>query len=377
MRAMIVQQQQPKPDRPRIMVVITKADVGGAQVHVRQILNGLGANYEFILVAGEEDYLTEQARQAGVEVAICPDLVRPINPLRDLKALLSLRRLIKHYKPNLLHTHSFKAGMVGRIAALFCGIPALFTAHGWAFTPGVPTPQRVLGFVIEFALSRITNAVIVVSKHDFNLALRSRVVASRKLNLVHNCTDLVEVSSTPEDTPVKLVSLGRLVPVQKNQLMLVEVMTALPSSVTLTIVGEGVHRQLLEDRITELGLENRVNLPGEVEDIRPYLSSGQIFVLSSDYEGLPLSVLEALCSGLPVVATDVGGVREAVIEGETGYLVPRGDVTRFAQKANALIESPTLRTEMGKRGHQHYQAHFIPELFLEKTDAVYSKVLGR
>lgn len=358
------------------MVVITKADIGGAQIHVLQILKGLSPSYEFILVTGEEDYLTEKSRQSGITVVICPTLVRPINPVKDFRALVSLWQLLRRYKPDLLHAHSFKAGMVGRIAALLAGTSSLFTAHGWAFTPGVSSGQRVFGFVIEFMLSRITKGVIAVSRHDFELAKKSHTVSSDKLYLVQNCADLTDVASKPEEEPVKLISIGRLAPACKNQQMLLQVMAALPASVTLTIVGEGAHRPLLEERIDQLGLADRVTLPGKVEDIRPYLSSSQIFVLSSDYEGLPLSVLEAICAGLPVVATDVGGVSEAVVDGETGYLVPRGDVALFGQRLMQLIDNPGRRKEMGARGRQRYEAYFKPEQFLDKTAGIYSRLLG-
>ncbi len=355
------------------MIVITKADIGGAQVHVLQILRELGKEYEFILVTGEDDFLTRRARDLGIQVVICQQLVRRIHPPNDLAAIWHLIVLIRQCKPTFIHAHSFKAGIVARLAAKWTRVPAVFTAHGWAFTPGAPAGQRLLGVLAESVLCRLCAAVITISKHDYLLARKWRIGSSQRRYLVPNAAEFTGVSADPEISPVKLLCIGRLTPV-KNHKLLLEAMRQLPEDVTLTIVGEGVEQPALRRQLTDLSLTQRVDLAGEVLKIEPYLEAAQIFVLSSNYEGLPLSILEAMSAGLPVVSTDVGGISEAVIHGETGYLVPRGDERQLADRLNTLITDPGLRSKMGQCGRRHYQKNFILQRFIDQMAQVYLRM---
>jgi glycosyltransferase involved in cell wall biosynthesis len=178
-----------------------------------------------------------------------------------------------------------------------------------------------------------------------------------------------------ENTPPHLVTVGRLTPV-KHQAMLLEVLARLPEYVTLTIVGEGPERSRLERMISRLGLSKRVSMPGEVQEIAPYLSGPAVFVLSSSYEGLPVSVLEAMAAGLPVVATAVGGVPEAVLDGRTGYVVPGNDVEGFTARVLRLLEDPSALRRFGDAGRTHYQANFTSGRFLAETSRVYRAMPG-
>jgi len=356
------------------MLVITKADVGGAQKHVLQLLSGMRQSYRFVLVTGARDYLTREALSLGVEVSICPFLVRPIKPMRDLRALLALNRLINQYRPAVIHAHSFKAGLVARLAALRHRIPAIYTAHGWSFTPGAPTIQRTVGIVIEFVLCRAGCTVLTVSKHDFDLARRFRVGPDNKRHLVCNAADRSALTPRPADTPVNILSIGRATAV-KNQSLLIEVLETLPRDVRLTIVGDGNCHSELREQASVKGLSDRIDLPGEVTNIEPYFEHAQIFVLSSRYEGLPLSILEAMAAGLPVVSTDVGGVSEAVIDGQTGLLVPREDRDALSQGLMTLIQDPEKRQQMGIAGKAHHAAEFTVERFLDEMQSIYLQVL--
>lgn len=355
------------------MQVITKADIGGAQVHVRQILAGLGARYDFILVTGSDDYLAREAERLGIEVVMLDDLVRPIRPGRDLKALVALYRLIRRRRPDLVHAHSFKAGMLARLAARLARTRAVFTAHGWAFTPGAPLGQRVIGLAIEFVLCRLCAGVITVSRHDRDLAARWHVGAAARRHLVANAADPVAPGHPADRQAERLMTVGRLTPV-KNQAMLLRVLRRLPDTVTLFVVGEGVERSALESLARELDIEHRLVLAGEVTAIRASLTTSAIFLLSSHYEGLPVSILEAMSAGLPVVATAVGGVPEAVLDGETGFVTPRGDETAFADRIRRLLEDPEMAQRMGQAGRRHYLAHYTPERFHREVAAVYEAV---
>ena len=355
------------------MIVITKADVGGAQVHVLQIISALKGQYEFLLITGEEGFLTRTARTQGIEVLICQKLVRAISPLRDIAAITEMVRLIRRYRPFFVHAHSFKSGFVVRLAARITGVPSLFTAHGWSFTPGVPVVQKILGLCTEAILCRVCEAVITISEHDFELAKRFRIGSSKRRHLIPNAASSIENPGNPQSTPVKLLTIGRLTPV-KNQSLMIRAMVQLPEDVTLTIVGEGSERPVLLRLRTELGLEGRVYFSGEVHDVRPYLSAAQIFVLTSRYEGLPLSILEAMSAGLPVVSTDVGGISEAVLQGKTGLLVPRGDLAAMVASLQELIHNPETRSRFGAAGRRHYELHYKLSRFIAQMTNVYREM---
>lgn len=365
--------QQHRPSRRRVIILITKADVGGAQMHVLQILRELGTEFEFLLVTGAPDFLTRRAEALGVEIRIVPHLTRPIRPIDDVRAIAAIYRLVREWRPDLVHAHSFKAGIVGRLAALAAGTPCLFTAHGWSFTKGAPFLQQVIGLGIESILCRLCVGVVTISRYDYELAEKWRVGSTSRRHLVLNAADQTPGSAIPDNQSGKLLSIGRLTPV-KNHILLIRALALLPVEVTLTIIGEGPERSALNAMVAELGLEERVALVGEVTETAPYLAAATVFVLGSDFEGLPLSILEAMSAGLPVVATDVGGVSEAVIDHETGYLVPRRDVRALVGRLRQLHNEPTLRVTMGRRGRERFDSRFTVSRFRQEMRAVYARI---
>lgn len=362
--------------RPVILIIITRADIGGAQMHVLQLLRELGGSYQFVLATGAEDFLTRWARKLGVEVEIMADLVRPVRFASDLRALHAAYRLIVNRQPQLVHAHSFKAGLIARLAAKVAGAPCLFTAHGWSFTPGAPLFQRTAGFLIEQVMCRLCAGVVTVSRHDFELAERWHVGSRAKRFLVLNAADDAACAGLPGRAGSTLLTIGRLTPV-KNQQFLLQMLAHLPAEVRLVIVGEGPERSRLQTQVERMQLQSRVIFAGEVLDIGTFFSDAAVFVLGSRFEGLPLSILEAMSAGLPVVSTDVGGVSEAVIDGDSGYLVAAGDDRGFADRVRRLLDRPALRETMGRRGRQHYLNTFTIPRFSSQMQNIYGSILER
>ena len=361
---------------PTVLILITKADVGGAQIHVLEIIERLKNEFTFILATGEEDFLTEQARKTGIEVRVLNHLKRPIKFLEDKKAYTECIELFLDVKPDLIHSHSSKAGVIGRLAAWRLGIPSLFTAHGWAFTEGAPLLQRAYGFAIESLLCRLVGSVITVSELDFKLASRYKVGPAAKRFLVQNGVRQPEhIGHKIEHEALQIVSIGRLNESQKNQSMLIDVLAELDFPYEAKLIGEGASRQQLENQIQHKGLQNQIHLTGEVIDTSHYLANTDIFVLTSNYEGLPLSILEAMSYGLPIVACDVGGVKEAVLDRENGLLSKRGDVQALTQNIKILAGDSKLRARYGARSLQHYQDKFTAERMTNETRNVYSRAI--
>jgi len=206
----------------RLLYLITRAEPGGAQVHVLELLRAFRDRVEVHLGVGEDrdGFLIEEARKLGVEVHLLRGLVQPIRPHRDLPALLEVGALLKRLRPHLVHAHTSKAGFLGRLAARALGVKSVYTAHGWAFTEGVPEGRRRLALAMERFVGRLGDRVIVVSHHDRDLALRHRVVPSERLKVIWNGVPDTPPRACPEAYPPRLVMVARFAPQKDHALLL-------------------------------------------------------------------------------------------------------------------------------------------------------------
>lgn len=307
-----------------------------------------------------------------------PALARPIHPAGDLRAYLQIRAALKALRPQLLSTHSSKAGWLGRLAARSLGIPVVFTAHGWAFTEGVAQPQRTFYLWAERLVAPLADRIITVSHYDRQLAIRCGVGVPEQLITVHNGMPDVSPSlrARPEVDPPRLVMVARF-GAQKDHATLLRALRELRDLPwSLDFIGGGAGREAIERLARFEGLTERVRFLGPRPDVAELLAQAQIFVLASHWEGLPRSILEAMRAGLPVVASDVGGVREAVDHGKTGLLVPRGDVGALRAALEQLLMQPETRRRMGTAGRARYEAHFTFDRMLAETLQVYEAVLA-
>ena len=362
--------------RLHIVILITKSDIGGAQIHVLNLLGHLKERFRFTLVCGEEGYLTEKSADIGIETIILKSLQRQISPSTDYQGYLQIRKLLRELKPDCLHAHSSKAGLLGRMAAWREGVASVFTAHGWAFTEGAGTLQRTYGLVAEWLLGCIGAKVITVSEYDYQLALRFGVTRPTNSWMIVNGVVGIEVSTIDRSSDVvQILNVGRMARA-KNQKLLIEAASLVQRDFKLVIVGNGRFREELENLAIDRGLKEKVYFAGTAGDISAWFGSSSIFALSSDYEGLPLSVIEAMSARLPIVATDVGGVSELVCDGENGFLVPRGDARAFALKLEILIDDANLRRELGENSYQRFIDSFQADLMCSRTAEVYEKVLS-
>jgi glycosyltransferase involved in cell wall biosynthesis len=306
-------------------------------------------------------------------------LVRPISPWRDAAALLEIRAYLRWLRPDLVSAHSSKAGWLCRVVGAELGIPTLFTAHGWAFTTGVPAAAARLYRWAERLTAGLADRIITVSEYDHQLALRYRVASAAKLVTVHNgMPDIApQERAHPDRSPPQLVTIARLEP-QKDHGTLLRALAQLQSTAwELEVIGDGPLRSQALALAAELGIAHRVRFLGARRDIAAQLARHQLFALISHWEGFPRSILEAMRAGLPVVASDVGGVRESVTDGETGFLAPRDDVAAVRARLALLLGDPSLRARLGAAGRQRYERHFTFARMLQQTLAVYTAVIRR
>ncbi|WP_407572312.1 glycosyltransferase family 4 protein [Deinococcus altitudinis] len=356
------------------MVMITRAERGGAQSHVLELLN-LRDRARITVVSGEDGFLLEEARALGLETVVVPSLVAQIDPRRDVAAVRDVARLLQKHRPDLLHLHSSKAGLIGRVAARLAGVPAVFTAHGWAFTEGASPARRQLAIWSERLAAPLSAAIIAVSEYDRALSERLRV--TRRARTIHN--------ALPEGSPVtrteaesgaggrvRLLMVARFAP-PKNQALLLRAAAALPGT-EVWLIGEGPDLAETQALAERLGMQDRVWFAGNRSDVGELLAQGDVFCLCSQYEGFPISILEAMRAGLPVVASDVGGVAEAVLHGRTGLVVPHDDVAHWRLALTRLIDDPELRARYGRAGREQFEAAFTTAPMLERVWEVYQEV---
>jgi glycosyltransferase involved in cell wall biosynthesis len=360
----------------KILYVITRSDHGGAQVAVLDIVRHLPSGYEPVIAAGEHGFLEDECRKAGIAFRFISSLVQPMHPLRDVRALWQLSSLIKQERPSLIHSHTSKAGLIGRTAAWLTGTPSVFTAHTWSFDEGVPTIQRMLSIPMEKFAAALGGKIITVSDANTAKALAHSIAPASEIVRVWNGIPDCETRAFPgRSRPATIISVARMVP-QKDFATLLRGAVGLKGDWRIQLVGDGPERPGLEALSRQLKLQDRVEFLGRRLDVGHLLAQADIFVLASHWEGLPISILEAMRAGLPVIASDVGGVKESVIDGITGFVAPPRDPGRLRSHLQMLIDSPGLLKAMGQAGREAFEAHFHIDASVRMTLGVYAQVLG-
>jgi glycosyltransferase involved in cell wall biosynthesis len=364
----------------RIAFLISRADeIGGAHIHVRDLSTALRARgVDAIVLTGGQGALVDQLRERRVPVHCLRHLRRAVGPIRAIGALLEIRRLLRELRPELVSTHSTTAGLLGRIAARSLGIPVLFTAHGWGFTEGRPWSQRIAFWLAEWAAAPLAARIITVCESDLQAATRGRLTRRSRLLAIPNAMPDVKDSlrAAPDRSPPRIVMVARLSSWKDHPTLLHALAQLVDIEWELELVGDGPLRQDVELLAASLNIASRVRFAGFRVDVAERLADAQLFVLATRWEGFPRSILEAMRAGLPVIASDVGGVRESVRVGETGFIVPAGDVDALRDHLKLLLINPAQRLQMGTAGRMWYESRFSLDRLLAETAAVYETVLA-
>lgn len=363
------------PSHPiKVVNVIARLNIGGPAIYVSLITQRLNpphdAAYESTLIAGKvgegEGDMGYYALEHGVEPVILPALGRELNPLRDLKTIWSLYRLFRQIKPDVVSTHTAKAGFVGRIAARLAGVPVVVhTFHGHVFHGYFsPTKTRLFKLIEQFC-ARLSDTIIVLtaSQRD-ELADQYHIAPRDKFTVMGGGLELDSFAAAPRlsgnfreqwhiPQDAKLVTIvGRLVPVKNHALFLdaAAKIHAVDSRVRFAIVGDGDLRAALESQVDQLGLREVVTFTGWQQDVLEVYAGSDMLVISSVNEGTPFTVIEALAAGVPIVATAVGGLPDLLEGGKFGALVPSENADALAAAVlNTLKQPPdtaSLRAEI-------------------------------
>jgi glycosyltransferase involved in cell wall biosynthesis len=306
-----------------------------------------------------------------------------VAPISDLRALVSLRAAIRSFQPQVVHTHSSKAGILGRFAAHLVGVPAVHTVHGFGFTPLQAAPMRFLYRTAERTMARFTDHFVTVSETDRLRGIELGIFPPEKVTLIRAGVDLGRFRAAKDgDTvrerlgvpvgPPMVTQVGNFKP-QKAPLDFVRVSAAVYEThpdAWFVMVGDGPLRGPAESLARELGVADRMVFSGWWDDVPGLLAATTVSVLTSRHEGLPCSIVESLAAGVPVVATAVDGTVEVVRSGINGLLAPAGDVSGLAQSIGRLLSDPGLRTRMAAAAREGLEA-FDRDLMVRQQEDLY------
>jgi glycosyltransferase involved in cell wall biosynthesis len=383
----------------RILRVIARLNMGGPALHVAYLSAGLRERgYETTLVAGTlargEDSMAFVADELGVRVEPLAELSREISPLKDVRAAFRLARLIRRERPQILHTHTAKAGAVGRLAALLAGDArppiVVHTFHGHVLR-GYFDPLRTYGFrVLERLLAKASTALIAVSPQVRDDLVALGVAPREKFAVIRLGIELEERVSVNGDARAETRRLmgvpadaflvgwiGRMTAV-KNTDEVIEALRLLHDrgvDAWLCMVGDGPDRERLERLAHDRGVVRRCLFPGYQEHVARFYAAFDAMVLPSVNEGTPVSAIESLAARRPVVATRVGGVPDVVREGEDGFLVDVGAADALAERLERLARDPELRLRLGERGRARVLQRYAVDRLVDDIDRLYRELL--
>jgi len=389
----------------KIVRVIARLNVGGPARHVALLNAGLDARgHDTLLVYGALDAgeasLEAPAVEAGIRLSKEPFLGRRVNPLSDLRTFVSVLRTLFREQPDVVHTHTAKAGTLGRLAAFAYNVTrgrgrralVVHTFHGHVFDGYFSPTVNGLVRVTERWLARLTDVVVTISpRQQDDIVRRFAVAPSSKTVVIPLGLDLdallaLDVSSphlrheygaAPGDVVVGYI--GRLVPVKDVPTLLRAFAVALRATprLRLVVAGDGTERDVVEALTRELGVGARVHFARWVSDLPRFYASIDVFALSSINEGTPVAAIEAMAAAKPVVATRTGGVPDVVDDGSTGWLVPTRNAMTLADALVRLARSAVERERFGLAGRERAQARYAHTRLVSDIEQLYTHELAR
>jgi len=388
------------PRRPvRILHVITRMEEGGAPRVLLALLDGLDPN-EFIqeVATGKAPRagdITDELNRRGIVRHMVSSMVRRPAPLRDTAALLSLWSLMRRGGYDIIHTHTSKAGFLGRLASRAAGHRnTIYAPHGTVFSGYFPGWQTDLFILAERLAAGWCRRIITLSRAEVREFLERGIGVESRFRVVPNGIDIDALIGQKDradtratlgwsDRDLVIVSIGRLEPVKGHHTLIhaapkiIEAVSRSPEHLTVRflLAGDGTMRERLSFEAERSGVSDHVHFAGHRDDVGAILTAGDLFVMPSINEGIGLAVVEAMACSLPVVASNVGGIPEVVEDGVSGILVPPNDARALATACSALLLDPQTRKQMGSEGERRARARYDIHTALENTAAVYRELM--
>lgn len=360
----------------KILYLITKSEAGGAQTHVADLCNYFKSKgNEIVVMSSGDGWLKNECDKIGVGFINNNFFSNSANPVRLYKAIKEIKKFANEFKPDIVHCHSSSAGILGRLA-IKGKVRTIYTAHGWGFNIGMKPWVKYPVLLLEKLCAKYTDTYICVAEFVKNLGLKYHLAPESKFKVIYNGVklELKVESGKLKDDRINLIFIGRLAEPKKPELT-IEAISGLPkeikNKINFTIVGDGPKRKILEKMAQDTGVQ--VEFTGVLarEQSINYLNQSDIFVFVSAWEGFPYTILEAMSCGLPVIASNVGGISEAVNE-QNGILV-NNEVGQIHDAILKLVNDKELRLKLGEQGRQDIVVRFSLEQMLSQIERVYSE----
>ncbi len=379
--------------RKKILFLITKSNLGGAQRYVYDLATTLPSNsYDVVVAVGGEGPLVDMLKEKGLKVHVLKDLKRDISFVSDIRTFWVLLRILKKERPDVLHINSSKAGALGSLAGRLCRVPKIiFTAHGWAFNEDRPAWQKIILKKIQWLtilLSHVTIAVSEGMKKEMDW-----IGVQKKMAVVHLGRTVTDMKYKEEargmlemkvmDTTARLIdyhgdlwigTIAELHPIKRLNRAIDSVSALIKDHPRLrfVIIHDGQLRTQLQQQVRDLGLEQHVFFTGTLEDAARFLPAFDLFVLPSKSEAFGYVLIEAGQANLPVVATNVGGIPDIITDGENGLLVPPDNTPALTSAIRTMLTDEELRLRLA-RSHHDRSMMFTVEKMVTETQQVYER----
>lgn len=361
------------PPIPHVVLVITKGEAGGAQTHVLELCRALQQRVRFtVLIGGDAAHsvLGQGLTALGIAVLPLPRLQNSLNPLKVLASVKALMAHLRTLQPDVIHAHSAVAGVVARLAGKIGQIPVVYTVHGFGFKPQAAWLIRTNAWLAEAVLAAWTTRMVCVSAHEKELASQLPMQPDR-VSVVHNALADVPWRSDLQTEAPQLVMVARMAAPKRPDVLLAAMALLAQQGLrpVTRFLGGGpdlaAHQQAAVDW-------PHIEFQGDVDNVAERLAQHQIFVLLSDHEGLPISILEAMRAGMAIVATRLPGIEEMLTDGDNALLVPNAPEA-VAEALQALLRDAPLRQRLGRAARARYEADFQPEAMAAPVLAIYQQ----
>ncbi len=376
----------------KIAQIVTNFALGGAQDYLITTVQNLDQNKFDIFILGrmEGERIETLDKLKNVHCINVSALSREISPLKDLRVIFQIYWLLKRFKITMVHTHSSKAGVVGRIAARLAGVKIIVhTIHGFAFHDFMTRSRRKTFIFLERSMARITDALLLVSKKEKEIASELKIIPKKYLETIYNGVDYLPFADSTDNGKLKnalkiragdfVIGFSGRFSQQKALHILVESFSIINKefpNTKLLLVGDGILKNELIEQAKNLNVIENILMTGFKDNVAPYYKIMDVFVMTSLWEGLSRCLAEAMYAKLPVIATDVGGTADAVINGKTGWLVKPNDVMEVVKAMREAIISPDLRIRMGENGFNFARSTFDLKNSSKQISNLYIKLLN-
>ena len=394
---------------PRVLIIINRLNLGGPAFHVATLTKYLSPEFEMLLVAGTKDDSEESSdyivKGMGLNFVSLPEMHRSIHPIKDYRSYKTLRKMIREFKPDIVHTHAAKAGALGRLAALHEKVPVIIhTFHGHVFHSYFSPVKTRIFLAIERFLAKRSSAIIAISERQKkDLTLKYRVSSSSKVHIIPLGFDLRKFREDTvekrasfrkkyllDDDEIAIGIIGRLVPVKNHPLFMASsasVLKRTTKKVRFFIIGDGESKELLFREAEALDLNYTyfrskpvkadLTFCSWIKDVDVAIAGLDVVALSSHNEGTPVSLIEAQAGDKPVISTNVGGIENVVLKNDTALLVDSNDYLDYAEKLLTLIEDDELRNRLGKNGWEYVREKFHFTRMIKEVSLLYKQLLTK